>query len=337
MDIDLATAQKVLNPSRFELIVLPTEQCNFRCTYCYEDFAIGRMSRQTVEGLKRLISLRASGTSDFILSWFGGEPLLAWDIILDVSAHALKEFSREGQNYAGYITTNAYRLQVGLFQKLIEVGIRRFQITLDGPKQVHDRRRLRRDGAGTFDIIWNNLIAIRELASSADCPWFEVSLRVHYDGASIEYVSHLVTDIIEAFSPEPKRFTVNLHELECLGGSRDNEIVKLTENDKAIARTYADRLSMSGLSTSMPSDFRNYICYAARANSLVIRADGRVSKCTVALLDNRNNVGQLFPDGHIEIYNDKLRPWLRGVFTGSKDELACPLVDLPSIHQTILH
>jgi molybdenum cofactor biosynthesis enzyme MoaA len=27
-----------------QLILLPTERCNFRCTYCYEDFVLGRMS-----------------------------------------------------------------------------------------------------------------------------------------------------------------------------------------------------------------------------------------------------------------------------------------------------
>ena len=50
------------------LILMPTEQCNFRCTYCYEDFAHDRMSPRVVAGIKRLLtdpdlhhSLSASG------------------------------------------------------------------------------------------------------------------------------------------------------------------------------------------------------------------------------------------------------------------------------------
>jgi len=35
-----------LNPKSLELILYPTEQCNFRCTYCYEDFLIGRMDEK---------------------------------------------------------------------------------------------------------------------------------------------------------------------------------------------------------------------------------------------------------------------------------------------------
>ena len=40
------------------LILLPTERCNFRCAYCYEDFAIGRMRPETVLAIKRLIDRR---------------------------------------------------------------------------------------------------------------------------------------------------------------------------------------------------------------------------------------------------------------------------------------
>jgi hypothetical protein len=35
-----------------ELILLPTEKCNFRCTYCYEDFELGRMKESTILALR---------------------------------------------------------------------------------------------------------------------------------------------------------------------------------------------------------------------------------------------------------------------------------------------
>ncbi|HEY0232414.1 MAG TPA: radical SAM protein, partial [Dokdonella sp.] len=70
--------------------VLPTEKCNFRCTYCYEDFKIGRMQAPVVRGLKRLISNRAPSLRRLSLSWFGGEPLLAKPVVLEVGTHAYK-------------------------------------------------------------------------------------------------------------------------------------------------------------------------------------------------------------------------------------------------------
>lgn len=45
------------------LIVLPTEACNFRCTYCYQDFSRGNMSRDVVNGLKRFWKRKFRGSS----------------------------------------------------------------------------------------------------------------------------------------------------------------------------------------------------------------------------------------------------------------------------------
>lgn len=58
--LDAAPDQVVqaLSSSNLELIILPTEHCNFRCLYCYEDFQVGRMKRPVVESIKKLISLR---------------------------------------------------------------------------------------------------------------------------------------------------------------------------------------------------------------------------------------------------------------------------------------
>ncbi|MFF7227919.1 hypothetical protein [Streptomyces sioyaensis] len=50
-----------LTDRTLHLIILPTEQCNFRCTYCYEDFSVGRMGPETVQGVKRLLDRRLDG------------------------------------------------------------------------------------------------------------------------------------------------------------------------------------------------------------------------------------------------------------------------------------
>ncbi|MEU0375645.1 hypothetical protein ABZ070_37330 [Streptomyces sp. NPDC006283] len=43
MPVSFTQVAEALNPRSLYLIILPTEQCNFRCTYCYEQFEIGRM------------------------------------------------------------------------------------------------------------------------------------------------------------------------------------------------------------------------------------------------------------------------------------------------------
>ena len=64
--------------NRLELTLFVTERCNFRCTYCYEDFSKGRMRPDVVAAVQTLIRTRASdGLKELHLSFFGGEPLLA--------------------------------------------------------------------------------------------------------------------------------------------------------------------------------------------------------------------------------------------------------------------
>jgi uncharacterized protein len=328
--IDVALAHRILDPSVFQLIILPTEQCNFRCTYCYEDFAVNAMRREVVDGLLNLISARADGSCDLYLSWFGGEPLLAAGTVMEVTRHARDAFHKAGRKAHGHATTNGYRLGPEVFARLLLVGVRHYQITLDGPAALHDRRRVRRDGRGTFDVIWRNLLAIRRAADDRTVPHFKVSLRLHYDGASVDQLAELVDEVVTHFAG-CDRFSVNLHELERLGGPNDAAIVTLTSRQSKRVDEYAERLRYAGLNTDVAAQVQGYICYAARANSLVVRADGRLAKCTVALADPRNDVGRLLPDGRIAVDRSRLDPWLRGISSGDVDVLACPLVGLPEL------
>jgi uncharacterized protein len=53
-----AQLASLLSHSILDLHILPTEKCNFRCVYCYEDFQIGRMKDHVVNGVKNLIRRR---------------------------------------------------------------------------------------------------------------------------------------------------------------------------------------------------------------------------------------------------------------------------------------
>ena len=67
-----------------------------------------------------------------------------------------------------------------------------------------------------------------------------------------------------------------------------------------------------------------YVCYACKGNSLVIRADGSIQKCTVALYDKRNTIGRLNDDGTLSINQEKYRSWLQPLFQGTDSDLQCP-------------
>lgn len=76
VSLDLTEKQRrvadfALSSDRLHLILMATEQCNFRCVYCYEDFAIGRMRPWVVEGVKNLVATRIADISElfYLVVW----------------------------------------------------------------------------------------------------------------------------------------------------------------------------------------------------------------------------------------------------------------------------
>ena len=70
------------------------------------------------------------------------------------------------------------------------------------------------------------------------------------------------------------------------------------------------------------------ICYAAKPNSLIIRPDGRIAKCTVAFNHEANHVGNITTDGQILINQHKINFWTRGFAGGDVQYLTCPALKL---------
>jgi uncharacterized protein len=323
---DFARFAPLVSTRRLDLIVLPTEQCNFRCRYCYEDFAIGRMKPALVDGLKRLIRRRAPTLDWLHVNWFGGEPLLARDVVCDVTALARDESRVNGVAFSSGASTNAYFLTPDVAAELVDAGVTDFQVTLDGPPAVHDTRRLLASGRGTFERIWSNLVAIRR--SDVD---LRIKLRVHFDAASVPWLRDFVQGLRTELLADP-RFDVHFKALERLGGEND-ELIELLDFERGRALKH-ELAEVAGTTTAAPTASRvpddEAVCYAARPNALVVRADGRLAKCTVALSDDRNDVGRLRADGTIELDPVKLAPWLRGLGSLDPAALGCPLAGMPA-------
>ncbi|HRQ34476.1 MAG TPA: radical SAM protein [Chiayiivirga sp.] len=312
---------EAFNPRSLELIILPTEKCNFRCTYCYEDFAIGKMRKPVQRGIVSLINNRAPSLDSLRLSWFGGEPLLAIDVVKEISSTAMDICHDYGVNFGGGMTTNGYLLDHKTLKGLCSLKQNHFQITLDGSRNEHDLSRLRADGRGTFDKIWENLCAAR--ISDLD---FHILIRIHVSPSNLSSVQSLIKDINEKFSDD-SRFSVHFHRVSDLGGPNSGEIAVLSMAD------YRAELTKLKSNLNLHSDSEielasKGICYAAKVNSLLVRANGRLGKCTVALSDPRNDIGHINEDGSISVDNERLRLWLNGFTDLNDDALGCPLSNL---------
>ena len=322
MSLSTRRLAEVLSNTSLHLVVMPTEACNFRCFYCYEDFLVGRMPASVVRGLERLLEARAPALEHLSLSWFGGEPLLERDLVLSLLEHVARLRERHPRlQLDSDVTTNAWHLDRPLFDRMVALGVTTWQISFDGPKEVHDLRRRRADGRGTFDRVWRNVCALRDSPRS-----FELRIRVHVDRENRGSIPRFLDQCQAAFGSDP-RFRVFLRPLSRLGGPNDAELKILAdEEDDALACARA-QAQERGLGQLAP-DLETEICHAAWGNSFVVRADGRISKCTVALAHPANDIGRLHEDGRMEIDAPRARPWLRGLRSGLQLELLCPMIGL---------
>jgi uncharacterized protein len=96
-----------------------------------------------------------------------------------------------------------------------------------------------------------------------------------------------------------------------------------TVPDRLEAKEIRDRVNAIIRKSDLVVD-STYVCYAARPNSYVIRADGRVGKCTVSLNSTTNTLGRIGDDGDLAIDVDKLKLWMTGFSSLEPRALGCP-------------
>jgi len=317
-----------------KLTVNSSEQCNLRCVYCYETFALGHMKLDVAKGIVRLIEKRvADGLEWLEIEFFGGEPLGAWNTVKYLAEHLHDLCQQHGVKLLGGMTTNATLLHKDRLEWLVQHGIPAFQITLDGPREIHDARRVSSHKTGSFDVIWQRLAMMH----ASDLPGLEVTIRLHFDATSWPMLvdqPSFVDRIIETFVRHDPRFKLHFNAVEKWGGDSAEGIKFFAsrQDSRAALGDLLVRVSRAGLGPSQVPQLRewpesgesNYICYAARANAFVIRSDGAVSKCTVTFDDDRNVVGKLTKEGELIIDHERHKPWLRGLVSGDASALACP-------------
>lgn len=301
-----------------DLTLLPIEQCNFRCTYCYETFADGKMKPELVDSIRTLIDRRAPELDYLRLGWFGGEPLLAHDVVIALSSHACDLAARYPDlEFVSGMSTNGYLLDAAMMEKLLAAGVGSFQVSIDGFGEHHDRTRVSRAGGGTFERIWANMLELR----ASDLA-FSINLRVHYSRDNIDHVFDFTDRLKVEFGGDP-RFRIFFKTIEKLGGSNDSDLNVYGWKEAAEVKARLMERLEGRMDDVLPSN-ACYVCYAGKPNAFVIRRDGRIVKCTVGLDEPENLVGRMGLDGTMSLTAETLKPWLKGAVDLDPAFLRCP-------------
>ncbi len=153
--IDL-TQGKVLS-----ITIQPSGNCQLGCGYCGQVHSKKTMNdiitQKIIDKVKE--KLTNSNYETLAIGWYGGEPLMAYNKIVEISTELIKFCNEKNIVYYSDIITNGLSLKPNIYKKLItDCKISHYQITLDGLAESHDQRRHTKKGEETFDIIFNNVL-----------------------------------------------------------------------------------------------------------------------------------------------------------------------------------
>lgn len=149
-----------------------TQQCNLRCRYCiysgkYACFRTHRARHMSFEVAEKGLRFYFDRSLDKLsISFYGGEPLLNFNVIKKcIDIIKIYQNSNKHKETNIRVCTNGVLLDTHKIKYFVdnEVDI---QISLDGPKNHHDRYRVMKDGKGTFDIMRENLAHISSISRS---------------------------------------------------------------------------------------------------------------------------------------------------------------------------
>jgi uncharacterized protein len=180
------------NTDELNVTILTTLQCNFACDYCFQgdhgDY------NKFADKMSPAMALRVSDWLDreldrvrpekFVLTFFGGEPLLNIPVMYTIAERAWK--ATQARNVELYINiiTNGLLLSEEVVDRLVPLGLNGIKITLDGDHDTHNRMRPLRGGQGTFDRIVEN---IRRVAGRC-----RIAIGGNFDESSVDSFADLL-------------------------------------------------------------------------------------------------------------------------------------------------
>jgi len=144
-----------------------TQDCNLRCKYCiyhpdhvaFREFGKKHMSLETAKKAMDFLKEHSKKRDDIIhISFYGGEPLLNFEVVQETIAYAKEIFEEKIVQFA--LTTNVVLLTQEISDYFVENNVR-LTLSIDGPKEMHDENRIFSDGKGSFEQVMegvNNLV-----------------------------------------------------------------------------------------------------------------------------------------------------------------------------------
>ena len=303
----------VADTSSLSLVIAPSLRCNMRCYYCYEGKKTeASLHAKDIESLLAFISSRLTENGSLGITWFGGEPLLSKNFILEASKRLQDLCGRMGVRYAFRMVSNGYLLDAATAAELSGCGISSVQVTFDGSRHEHNQVRKssldHQPREPSFDRILDHIRSASE--------HLRIVARVNVSRINIDKMHTLVEQLDEAslqacisgiyfypvFNYRPSDSSANYLPKKEIHFSMEE--FALTE------RRLIDLVLNRGFKVFTPLIFEvGYLgCYASINNGFVIDYRGNIIKCDHEL--GMDRIARSTLSDFSDIDNDKnLRKW----------------------------
>lgn len=296
-DIDeLNMLTSVNNIARFSgenslgLTLIPTMKCNFRCTYCFEKcegYPDEDMSPEIMQKVIELINNRVKNEGNLSIAWFGGEPLVKFDIVKELQSKINYLAKEKNINVHSSIITNGYLLNKKVSDELVDLGVKFAQVTIDGSKEIHDQRRVLTNGQGTYEKIIKNLLESNEE--------LQISIRVNIDKKNIGCIDDFLDSLKKSGIVNKKNIRLYFSVV------RDYDTAKgcIAENCYNIKEYSQEEMKLNelalrkGIKTRTPINPQISSCGAVSTKALLVEPDGSLQKCWSLVGNKDTRIGHL--------------------------------------------
>ncbi|WP_425448703.1 radical SAM protein [Dethiothermospora halolimnae] len=287
-----------------------TNACNFLCKYCYQEHHRQDLSRDITEHLKKYFNKKIqSGVENIFIHWFGGEPLLNIDPILDIDNFLAKK----DVAYRSSLTTNGYLLNEEYINKIKDTKIKNIQITLDGIRDNHNKTRVLVNGDGTFDKILSNIKNCIKIA-----PNINIVIRYNINKTNENFDDFL--NFLENSDINTKNITLRVNQAQQHDISYTDEDIfyeNTKEYSEKLLNVYKTMLK-HGLNLPM-YNVNGISCEFDCIDNFLIETDGKIYQCTSSNNEDSFYLGYIDEDGNVQFKEDHIvKKMLRSPFNKEK-------------------
>lgn len=278
--------------NKMSIVITPTLKCNYRCIYCFEagkekkkvmDYSDADKVINYIENKCKTLKLK-----NLVITWFGGEPMLCYDIILYIGEKVKQICEKYSVEFGSRMITNGSLLNLEKTKNMVEkCNLKLLQITVDGLEEEYIQKK--GTNKQSFEKVINNIIELSSLV--------RIKVRLNVDKSNYDEVVKVANFLLVEKNLKNK-IDIYFAEIKNYNKDEGTSYYNLEEATKARYYFYDD-LYNRGLIKKRhiaPISFDPLFCGFKSKNNVVIGPDGNVYKCQHYLDQEDKVVGNLEND-----------------------------------------